>query len=194
MSKIEKIENYYPNGMLREKGTKKDGKPVGKWIACYESGEKFHEPNFEDGKPQKTTQWYQNGIKEWVRIGYYSGKETQWYEKGNRYSEINFKGTKKFHGKATLWYENGQKRDELNYINGTCEGKRNSWYETGEKEYEDYYKDDNLNGKHISYFKNGQIFEAGFCPHGCPNNRFLYCFFITFPRSTYIESLVDVCT
>jgi len=43
MSKIEKIENFYPNGMLREKGTKKDGKPVGKWIGCYESGEKKFE-------------------------------------------------------------------------------------------------------------------------------------------------------
>ena len=61
MSKIEKIENFYPNGMLREKGTKKDGKPVGKWIGCYESGEKKFEGTYKDGRKISVKEWNEDG-------------------------------------------------------------------------------------------------------------------------------------
>ena len=55
MSKKEKYIEYYTNGIIREKGTKKDG------------------------KPQKCTQWYQNGKKEWERTGYEQNTPNRYY-------------------------------------------------------------------------------------------------------------------
>ena len=81
MSKIEKIENYHPNGMLKEKGILKDGKVYGKWIYCYESGEKFEEINFDKNEnPQKCIRWFKNGQKKLERTGFEEGVETEWYE------------------------------------------------------------------------------------------------------------------
>ena len=92
MSKIEKIENYYPNGMLSEKGVLKDGKVYGKWIYCYESGEKYREINFDkNGKPQNIIKWYKNGQK-WLKCNNYKeGIETEWYEDGQKKSKSSIK-------------------------------------------------------------------------------------------------------
>ena len=58
---MEEVIEYYPNGIIKEKGTKKDGKSVGKWFGCYETGEKEGEVNYKDGRPEKSTYWYKNG-------------------------------------------------------------------------------------------------------------------------------------
>ncbi len=108
MSKIEEVIEYYPNGIIKEKGTKKDGKSVGKWFGCYETGEKEAESNYKDGRLEEATSWYKNGNKKWERTGYYDGKETSWYENGNKKCEMNIKDTLS-HGKMTRWHENGQK-------------------------------------------------------------------------------------
>ena len=147
MSKIEKIENYFPNGMLREKGTKKDGKYVGKWFGCYETGEKEVESNYKDGRLEDSINWYKNGNKKWERTGYYNGKETRWYENGNKEYELNIKDTL-CHGIVNFWDENGQKVAKVSYINGKVDGKMTSWRESGEKKEESFYKDD----KFISYW------------------------------------------
>ena len=111
MSKIEEVIEYYPNGIIKEKGTKKDGKSVGKWFGCYETGEKEAESNYKDGRLEDSINWYKNGNKKWERTGYYEGKETR-------------------------WYENGQKNSVINYINGKADGFQVFWDENGKKIWE----------------------------------------------------------
>ena len=130
MSKIEEVIEYYPNGIIKEKGTKKDGKSVGKWFGCYETGEKEAESNYKDGRLEDSINWYKNGNKKWERTGYYEGKETRWYENENKEYEINIID-KQYNGKTTFWYENGQKNSVINYINGKADGKMTHWRESG---------------------------------------------------------------
>ena len=108
MSKIEEVIEYYPNGIIKEKGTKKDGKSVGKWFGCYETGEKEAESNYKDGRLEEATSWYKNGNKKWERTGYYDGKETSWYENGQKKIEGLCKDGKE-DGFHVIWDENGKK-------------------------------------------------------------------------------------
>ena len=50
MSKIEKIEEYYPNGMLSNKETLKDGKRHGLYRSWFPWGQKMSEDNYKNGK------------------------------------------------------------------------------------------------------------------------------------------------
>jgi antitoxin component YwqK of YwqJK toxin-antitoxin module len=66
---------------------------------------------------------------------------TEWFEDGQKESEINYHDGKK-NGLATEWYENGQKESEINY-------------EEGEKVSETDYKDELENGLASRWYENG---------------------------------------
>ena len=139
MSKIEKIENYHPNGMLSEKGVLKDGKVFGEWIYCYESGEKNRVINFDkNGKPLNIIKWYKNGQKavEFTGIGV-PGKAVRGVPFPCYPNECKI-------DESTTWYKNGQKRSEGNWKDGKQDGLSTSWYESGKKEYEIIFKDGEL--------------------------------------------------
>ncbi len=185
MSKIENIENYHPNGMLKEKGTNKDGKRVGKWIYCYESGEKFEEEIFdEEGKIQKRTRWYKNGKKEIERTGtYLDSKETGWFENGKKKYEINFKDGK-VNGLFTRWYENGNKKEEGTFKDFIKEGNWISFYENGQKKMEGPYQNDLGEGPHVIWDENGKVIWEGDFKKTKPINDegFPYSLFPNFNR------------
>ena len=63
MSKIEKIENYYSNGMLKEKGTIKNGRKDGLWTEVWVGG----------GVRSRSEGSYKNGNKDgkWTKFLYY---------------------------------------------------------------------------------------------------------------------------
>ena len=57
-------KNFYPNGQLRGTEIYKMGKPEGKWIYFYETGEQYNELFFENGKKVKTwTRWNKDKSK-----------------------------------------------------------------------------------------------------------------------------------
>ena len=59
----------------------------------YESGQKWEEYNYKEGKKHGTqTRWYANGQK--------------WYEYNYKEGDL--------HGTQTVWYESGQKKEEEN--------------------------------------------------------------------------------
>ncbi len=59
---IEKVLEYYPNGLKRMEGQKRDGKNHGKWIYYYENGFKWSEGFFIDGlRSGSSIIYYENG-------------------------------------------------------------------------------------------------------------------------------------
>ncbi len=86
-----KVENgeyieRYDNGMIRIKGTMKNGKRDGLWQSWYVNGIPWSETTFKDGvKTGQTSTWYPNNQKRYD--GFYvddkeAGKWTYWDEKG----------------------------------------------------------------------------------------------------------------
>ena len=74
------------------------------------------------------------------------GLDTDWYENGQKKSEITYNDGK-VDGLWTEWYENGNKKVEGNWKDGNPNGLFTRWYENGNKEREGTYKD----GIKISY-------------------------------------------
>ncbi len=106
----------HPNGKKHEEGYFKDGKRVGMWRAWYNTGSKWIERNYVDGKAE--------------------GPYVSFHKNGNKSQEgVNKAGKKS--GKWTDWYEsNGQIKKEQNYEAGKKVAPSISWYENGVKSYE----------------------------------------------------------
>ena len=81
---------------------------------------------------------------------------TDWYENGQKKSEVNVKDGK-LNGKYTYWYENGQKMFEANFIDGKWDGKYTEWYENGQIDREGYFEDDKSVGWWRFWLEDGQI-------------------------------------
>ncbi len=84
------------------------------------------------------------------------GKQTTWYENGQKKIEQTFKGGLR-DGKRISWYENGHKSYECTYKNGEKDGKWTQWHYNGNKLSEGTYKDGYKNGKWTEWWDNGQI-------------------------------------
>jgi len=166
MSKIEKIENYHPNGMLSEKGVLKDGKQYGEWIYCYETGEKMEQVNFdENGNTQNGVCWYENGQKMVERKGFEEGVQTWWYENGHKEIQVTLKNGKE-NGLKSWWYKGGMKKTESLFKNGKPHGKTLKWYENGNKKFENNFKNGLHHGKQIGYDIDGKVNEVFYCKDG----------------------------
>jgi antitoxin component YwqK of YwqJK toxin-antitoxin module len=98
MSKIENIENYHPNGKLKEKSVFNDEKQYWLITEWYENGQKKSEGTSKDNK-----------IYEFL---------TEWYENGQKKTELGLDSIDgKLNGSNRRWYENGQIEFEQTYKN-----------------------------------------------------------------------------
>jgi len=90
-----------------------------------------------------------------INDGKEEGLWTEWYESGNKLTEVNYKDGK-MEGVGTLWYENGKKQTESNYKNGKHNGLWKHWFENGQKKGEGNFKDGKPNGLATLWYENGQ--------------------------------------
>lgn len=102
---------FFNNGNVKEVGSIKFGKKVGKWVEFYSNGNKKAVKYYDDsGNPMgKWINYYDNGNK-W---------NTAVYEKG------------KLNGAWIYWYKNGKKWHQLTYEEGNVIGKWCLWDESG---------------------------------------------------------------
>jgi len=75
-----------------------------------------------------------------IKNGLKYGAHIQWYENGQKMSEVSYIDGKE-EGIATAWYENGQKMMEINYKDGNEDGKGTEWNEDGIISSEAIFKD-----------------------------------------------------
>ena len=90
-----------------------------------------------------------------ITDGMKDGLWTEWYESGNKLTEVNYKAGK-MDGIATLWHENGQKQSESNYKDGKLDGVWTDWNEDGQKKGEGNFQDGKPNGLTTLWYENGQ--------------------------------------
>ena len=85
----------------------------------------------------KNNQYATQGI---IEKGLRHGKQTWWYESGQKWVILYYKNGKE-NGVVTAWHENGQKMSEINFINGNEDGKGVDWNEDGTIVSETNWKD-----------------------------------------------------
>jgi len=78
-----------------------------------------------------------------VKDGKPKGLIIEWYENGQKESEVTFKDGEQ-DGLWTEWRENGQKKEEKTYKDGELDGLLTYWYENGQKKQEQIYKEGEL--------------------------------------------------
>lgn len=107
----ENVETRWPNGNVKEQGTRVDGKKEGVWKTWYESGQ-----------PHKTAE-YKNGELHGTMKSYYpSGKlfELEEYKDG------------KLHGRRAEFYKNGRARFDWKFADGKPVAReRKMYYDNG---------------------------------------------------------------
>ena len=122
----------------------------GKSFTLYNSGEKYNERSFKNGKQiGLETLWYKNGQKReegtWNENVKQDRLYTTWFRNGQKRSEIIYQdGDRK---SETNWYPKGQKLSQWSFISGRIDGLETHWYDNGQKMHEETFKD----GKSISY-------------------------------------------
>ena len=101
--------------------------------------------------------WDNGQIKALGQItdGMKDGLWTEWYESGNKLTEVNYKAGK-MDGITTLWHENGKKQSESKYKDGKHNGPWKHWYENGQKKGEGNFQDGKPNGLATLWYENGQ--------------------------------------
>ena len=112
---IEKKMERSPSGQPKSEYSfylGKDGKEVlhGTYITWFESGRKFSEQDYRDGKAEgRTTYWHENGQKSAEGM-YHQGQPI---------------------GTWISWHQNGQKETSCDYVNGEKEGRCLWWDDQG---------------------------------------------------------------
>ena len=177
----------YENGQIRQEGSFKDGKDVGKWTDWYENGQKSEEFDYSVGT---YTQWHDNGqmmsdgSNEWYDNGQImSDGSNQWYRDGklkkksyikdgydffeswNRQGQITSliqskEGNFISETKYDYHYSNGSKKSVKNFNNnGKLHGKYTSWFKSGKVQLDANYKDGNEDGNYTLSFEDGRVIK-----------------------------------
>ena len=120
--KTERFSNGKPKAeycFYREK----DGQEVlhGKYITWSESGQKFSEQNYRNGRIDgRTIYWHENGKKSWQ--GMYQddhpvGAWVSWHKNGQKGSSCSYVSSEK-EGVCLWWDDHGRQADSVEYIHG----------------------------------------------------------------------------
>jgi hypothetical protein len=101
----------------------KDGLEVlhGKYITWLESGHKYSEQNYQNGKAEgRTTYWHENGKASWQGMyhnDYPVGEWVSWDESGRKKSSCHYANGQK-EGVCLWWDAQGRRADAVEYIHG----------------------------------------------------------------------------
>lgn len=132
--------------------------------AVLEGDQKFGDEFYYDGKLHgRRTAWYDSlsgkqGPKK-LETSFLDdlahGKETKWYQNGNKESETYLYKDKK-HGPFQNWWENGQQGKKGAYKDGQEHAKWTYWHENGKLKAEKTYATGKLHGRCVEYYANGE--------------------------------------
>ena len=70
-----------------------------------------------------------------------NGKHVEYYENGNKKSEVHYKNGK-MDGLYAMWWRNGQKKLEIHFKNGKANDLMTEWDKDGKKTLEIQYNND----------------------------------------------------
>lgn len=131
---------YYPNGVVRKIYTvDSTGKPHGRQLAFFESGDLQYECFWQHGSQTGTVLHY--------------------YPNGNRDTEVSLLNGDVV--RIESWFPSGARKQELDYISGSTTQKFRAWYESGAKRCEGHMIDGDMWGEWLEWHENGQLRGKG---------------------------------
>ncbi len=150
---IDTYEEYYDNGQLRKKATRKDGKLDGPFEEYYGSGRLRTKGTFKNGNLDTYEDYYENGqllTKCTYKNGKLDGPYEDYYENGQLLAKCTYKDGE-LDGPYEEYYENGQLRMKCTYKDGWKDGPYEDYREDGQLGKKCTYKDDKLDGPYEGY-------------------------------------------
>jgi MORN repeat protein len=123
---VQKNTERFPDGKPKKEYyfyRGKDGLEVlhGKYITWFESGQKFSEQNYRNGKVEgRTVYWHENGKKSWqgtYHDDYPVGRWVSWRKNGQKESSCSYVNGEK-EGVCLWWDDRGRKADSVEYTHG----------------------------------------------------------------------------
>lgn len=139
------IEIKHPNGVIKSKGTLKEGKKAGKWEYFSEFGVLTRTAEYSKGKLDgKVVEYYTSGIKYaeyFAKEDKNEGKYIGFYSNGKKSAEGFFKDDEKV-GEWLYFYPDGTLEDKSYYVEGDVYGFQYDYDVTGKLNYTNYVKDD----------------------------------------------------
>jgi len=138
-NKTDEWEFFYPKGELEQRGSyDKTGKPVGKWIWFYSTGQVLRE------------EIYRSGLRDGLMTEY--SPEGLVIAQGEYIDDLE----------DGFWiFENGFYREEGEYSEGMRQGNWKHYFEDNSLAFEGSFVEDQPNGKHTFYHPNGKKLEEG---------------------------------
>ena len=142
----------------------------GNYVDWHWNGKKRQEGNFDKNNKKDgewTSYWRDGSIKEiknW-KHGLPCGKNTIFWENGQKYKERNFSifndrdgsGEGLLQGLMTMWYEDGQIMREQNYQKNQWNGRETTWYRNGKKKYEGWHEKNLKVGEWYAWDEGGNL-------------------------------------
>lgn len=155
-------KEYYPNGVLRCKGTFKRGKKQEHWVYYYEDGAVEQEGDFAQGRYEGRWIWYYPNGSVRLQQDYHRGLPDGVSEEYSPSGVCVVKGRYIEGLEEGEWvYIQGEERTEGRYKNGERSGLWKSyWYEKGNAlSFRGNFVDGQPHGVHYHYWDNGNLRE-----------------------------------
>ncbi len=151
----------YPDGILKSRGTRKNGVPTGHWIFWYEDGRKKSEGDFDSNGSRMGTwiEWFMEGSRKssaWIN-GVEDGRSVTVGASGCLIAE-EFYVVGRLEGLKRRWHPNGQILESLEYHAGQpVDGMFSSFFATGSKSSEGEYRGGNQIGTWREWSEDGTL-------------------------------------
>ncbi|HGM5492056.1 TPA: hypothetical protein ACKP1B_003732 [Serratia fonticola] len=142
---------YFPNGKLKSESIYKKGKLIGKNTVYFDTGKVRAISNKNDqGQYEGANEEFDGNGNLTSKSTYENGKQLSsqnWFENGNKRSEIPYDREGRKHGIAKEWFQNGQLSKSTSYKHGVLDGDSQEWNENGQPNAFEPYKEGKRHGE-----------------------------------------------
>ncbi len=152
--------SFYQSGEKFEEGNYVDGKKDGPWKLWYENGQLAKTENYANG--QLEGQWStlnNKGVKE-TDVSYKAGKrDGRWLTYGDDGKTVTKQEEYrdgKANGTVIASSTDGKKLAEMHFTDGQLDGSQQQWFPNGQLQQQAEFKNGKLNGKMIRWSEKGE--------------------------------------
>jgi antitoxin component YwqK of YwqJK toxin-antitoxin module len=146
--------SYHPDGQLKEKGSVKDGRKTGIWLAFHPNGKMNIQSRWDGDTRSVLAAWDEKGVP-LVENG--NGTYVVTGDAGKVLVKGNYKNGLQ-DGEWSLYYEDtGTVMQVQEYAGGLSDGKYLGYYESGAMQCQGLVRKDQREGEWIWYHENGEV-------------------------------------
>jgi len=170
-------KRFYDNNQLFSITTFKNGKPTGKTLTWYKSGEKQGELiHAKDGKTAYMTSYWPDGKIKATGKYVNQEKDSTWnyYNEKDVLTAVENYKLGKAHGMWKIYYPDGKISEETNFVNGMKHGDFKKYFPNGNQKMAGIYKNDTFEGMVLHFHLNGKPYIKGRFEVGLKEGEWIY--------------------